>query len=84
MSLDVASKFEDAIRSAARGAITPYTCPICGEPSNAGFKLWEHAKQAHPHSPELTGHTEEAEAKVLFLARAYVDIPATSLHRSTW
>lgn len=84
MSLDVASKIQDALRSAARGgATTPYTCPICNEPSNAGFKLWEHAKQAHPYSSEVTGYTVEAEAKDLFLAKAYVDLLTTKLHRPT-
>ena len=78
MNLDVASKFQDAFRSAARGgAATRYTCPICNEPSNAGPKLWEHAKQAHPHSPEVTGYTEEVEAKELFLAKAYVHLHRT-------
>ena len=76
MSLDVASKFQDAYRSALRGgAATRYTCPLCNAPSNAGFKLWEHAKQAHPDSPEVTGYTDEVEAKDLFLAKAYVDAP---------
>lgn len=84
MSLDVTSKFQNAFRSAERGrATTPYTCPICGEPSNASFKLWEHAKQAHPHSPEVTGYTDEVQAKDSFLAKAYVDIPTTRLHRPT-
>ena len=84
MSLDVTSKFQDAYRSFARGgAVTPYTCPICNEPSNAGFKLWEHAKQAHPDSPEVAGYTERAEAKDLFLDKAYVGPRMTRLHRRT-
>lgn len=70
-SSDVASKIQDAFRSAARGgAATRYTCPICNEPSNAGPKLWEHAKQAHPDSPEVTGSTEGDEAKEIFLGKA--------------
>ena len=83
MSLDVASKFQDALRSAARGGVTTqYICPICRESSNAGFKLWEHAKQAHPDSPEVTGFTEGDEAKALFLAKAYVTLHRTRLHRN--
>ena len=70
MNLDVATKFEDAFRSAAGGGASRYTCPICNLPSNAGPKLWEHAKQAHPDSPELTGSTGAVEAKDLFLAKA--------------
>ena len=83
MSLDVASKIQDALRLAAReGATTRYTCFICNESSNAGFKLWEHAKQAHPDSPEVTGYTEGDEAKAIFLAKAYVTLHRTRLHPS--
>ena len=83
MSTDVASKIQDAMISAARGgATTRYTCPVCNESSNAGFKLWEHAKQAHPDSPEVTGYTEADEAKALFLAKAYVSFRRTRLHRN--
>ncbi|CAD6581792.1 MAG: hypothetical protein ASARMPREDX12_000668 [Alectoria sarmentosa] len=70
-SSDVATKFQDAFRSAARGgAASRYTCPICNQPSNAGSKLWEHAKQAHPDSPEVTESTEGVEAKEIFLGKA--------------
>lgn len=74
-SSELATKFQDAFRSAARGgAGSRYTCPICNESSNAGPKLWEHAKQAHPDSPEVTGSTEGVDAKELFLGKAYVTI----------
>ena len=76
MNLDVASKFQDAYRSAARGAGSRYTCPLCNEPFNAGIKLWDHAKQAHPDSPDVTGYTEGVEAKEVFLAKAYVNLQA--------
>ena len=73
-SSDVATRFQDALRSAARGgAGSRYTCPICNEPSNAGPKLWEHAKQAHPDSPEVTESTEGVDAKERFLGKAYVN-----------
>ena len=78
MNLDLTTKFQDAFRSAARGgAPTRYKCPICNEPSTAGPKLWEHAKQAHPDSPEVA---ETAEARDLFLAKAYVNFYPTRLH----
>ena len=74
-SSDVATKFQDTFRSAARGgAATRYICPICREPSDAGPKLWEHAKQAHPDSSEVTESAEAAEAKDLFLGKAYVNL----------
>lgn len=83
MSLDVASKFQDAYRSAARGgATTYYICPICRESSNTGFKLWDHAKQAHADSPDVIGHAEGEEARALFLAKAYVTLHKTRLHRN--
>ena len=86
MSLDVTSKFQDAWRSAARGgAATRYTCPICGESSNASnvrVKLWEHAKKAHPDSPEVTGYTEGDDAKADFLAKAYVTLLSTRPRRN--
>ena len=70
MSQDVASKFQDALRSAARGGATSrYICPLCNEPSSAALKLWEHAKQAHSEAPEIT---QGPEAKDLFIAKAYV------------
>ena len=74
-SSDVATKFQDAFRSAARGgAASRYTCPVCNQPSNAGSKLWEHAKQAHPDSQEVTESTEGVDAKELFLGKAYVNL----------
>ena len=84
MSLDVASKFDHAWRATRGGATTRYTCPVCGESSSAAIKLWEHAKQAHPDSPEVTGYTEgdEAKTKNLFLAKAYVNIHRTRIHRN--
>ena len=83
MSLDVASKIQDAMRTLARGGVTThYTCPICSESSSAPVKLWQHATQAHPDSPEVTGYTEGDEAKALFLAKAYVNLHRTRLHRN--
>ena len=79
-SNDVATKIQDAFRSAARGgAASRYTCPICKESSNAGHKLWEQAKQPNPDYPELTGTTEAADAKELFLEKAYVNLYRTRL-----
>ena len=70
---DVVTRIQNALRlAAAAGAGTRYTCPICSEPSNSGPELWEHAKQAHPDSPEVTVSIEGVDAKERFLGKKYV------------
>ena len=72
-SPDVVTKFQDGPRLAARGEATDHCiCLICSEPFNAGVNLWEHAKQAHPDSPEVTESAKRVHAKQDFLSKAYV------------
>ena len=70
-NVDVVEKIQNAWRSAAGASQQGYSCWICGERHTTGWKLWTHAKLAHPGHPDINLE-DEAEAKRQFLDRSYV------------
>ena len=73
-TVELAARYQKALRSIAGGSLRGYTYPICCGSFEASPELWEHAWQAHPGSPEVTGDggESEGEAKRRFVERAYV------------
>ena len=68
---DVDLKFRHALRGAAGGNSKAWICPLCNATFLASIKLWIHGKTEHPDEA-LMRSGDEAEAKKVFLQKAYV------------